>query len=134
MCLPGSLLFSPRGPKTADWLQAESGLALPNRCAISNGTVLVPVPEDCENPPQRYTRGGFSRLKAQRSDPCLRRRLGMEVAMRRPADVLYGVAMAAVIVLVDVVFLRGRFWERLLVNIGIVLAFAAIYLTFLKRP
>ena len=44
------------------------------------------------------------------------------------------VAMAAVIVGVDFVFFRNRFWERLIVNIGIVLVFAAFYLRFLKRP
>jgi hypothetical protein len=30
--------------------------------------------------------------------------------------------------------LRNRFWERLTVNIGIVLVFAAFYLRFLRRP
>jgi hypothetical protein len=49
------------------------------------------------------------------------------------AVVLYVVAMAAVIVGVDFVFLRNRFWERLAVNIGIVLMFAAFYLRFLMR-
>jgi uncharacterized membrane protein YfcA len=44
------------------------------------------------------------------------------------------VAMIAVIVGVDVAFLRNRFWLRLLVNIGIVLVFAALYLRFLRRP
>lgn len=54
--------------------------------------------------------------------------------MGRPvAIVLYGVAMAAVIVGVDLVFFRNLVWERLLVNIGIVLVFAAFYLKFLKR-
>jgi hypothetical protein len=47
--------------------------------------------------------------------------------------VLYLVAMAAVIVGVDVAFFRNRFWERLMVNIGIVLVFAAFYLRFLRR-
>jgi hypothetical protein len=42
---------------------------------------------------------------------------------RRIAVVLYVVAMAAVIVGVDFVFFRNRFWERLIVNIGIVLVF-----------
>jgi protein-S-isoprenylcysteine O-methyltransferase Ste14 len=46
---------------------------------------------------------------------------------------LYVVAMAAVIVGVDFAFFRNRFWERLTVNIGIVLVFAAFYLRFLKR-
>jgi hypothetical protein len=38
---------------------------------------------------------------------------------------LYLVGMAAVIVGVDVAFFRGRFWERLVANVGIVLVFAA---------
>ena len=48
--------------------------------------------------------------------------------------VLYVVAMIAVIVGVDVTFFRDRFWERLFVNIGIVLVFAAFYLRFLRYP
>ena len=47
--------------------------------------------------------------------------------------VLYVVAMA-VIVGVDLLFFRNRFWERLTANIGIVLVFTAFYLRFLKRP
>ena len=50
------------------------------------------------------------------------------------AVVLYVVAMAAVVVGVDFVFFRNRFWERLTVNIGIVLVFAAFYLRFLRSP
>ncbi|HEX4114173.1 MAG TPA: hypothetical protein VH020_16690 [Stellaceae bacterium] len=46
---------------------------------------------------------------------------------------LYGVAMAAIIVGVDFAFFRNRFWERLAVNIGIVLMFAAFYLRFLRH-
>ena len=53
---------------------------------------------------------------------------------RQVAIVLYVVAMAAVIVGVDLAFFRNRFWERLAVNIGIVLVFAAFYFRFLKRP
>ncbi len=44
------------------------------------------------------------------------------------------VAMIAVIIAVDVLFFRNRFWERLLANIGIVLAFAAFYWRFLRHP
>jgi hypothetical protein len=54
--------------------------------------------------------------------------------MGKPTAVLYVVCMAAVIVAVDVLFFRGRFWERLSVNIGIVLVFAAFYFRFLGRP
>jgi hypothetical protein len=53
---------------------------------------------------------------------------------RQVAVVIYVVLMAAIIVGVDFLFFRGRFWERLTVNIGIVLVFAAFYLRFLKRP
>ena len=45
---------------------------------------------------------------------------------------LYVVAMAAIIVGVDFAFFRNRFWERLAVNIGIVLVFAVFYWSFLK--
>ena len=51
---------------------------------------------------------------------------------RRLAVALYVAAMVAVIVGVDFLFFRTRFWERLLVNVGIVLVFAAFYLRFLK--
>jgi hypothetical protein len=44
---------------------------------------------------------------------------------------VYAVALIAVVVGVDVLFFRDRFWERLIVNIGIVLVFAAFYLRFL---
>jgi hypothetical protein len=47
--------------------------------------------------------------------------------------VLYVVAMAAVIVGVDFMFFRNRFWERLAANIGIVLVFAAFYFRFLRH-
>jgi hypothetical protein len=41
--------------------------------------------------------------------------------------------MAAIIVAVDVLFFRNLFWDRLMVNVGIVLVFGAFYLRFLKR-
>jgi uncharacterized membrane protein len=53
---------------------------------------------------------------------------------RHPVIVLYVLALVAVVVGVDVLFFRNRFWERLMVNIGIVLVFAAFYLRFLKHP
>jgi len=54
---------------------------------------------------------------------------------RQAGAVLYVVAMVVVIVGADVLFFRSRFWfwERLMVNVGIVLVFAAFYLRFLKR-
>ena len=60
--------------------------------------------------------------------------MGIRAEMgRQLAVVLYGVAMAAVIVGVDLAFFRHRFWERLTVNIGIVLVFAAFYFRFLRH-
>jgi preprotein translocase subunit SecE len=53
---------------------------------------------------------------------------------RQIAVVLYVLVMAAIIVGVDLMFFRHRFVERLIVNIGIVLVFAAFYLMFLRRP
>ena len=44
------------------------------------------------------------------------------------------VLMISIIVGVDLLFFRHRFWERLIVNIGIVLVFAAFYLRFLRHP
>ena len=52
----------------------------------------------------------------------------------RAANVLYVLLLIAVVVAVDVLFFRHHFWERLTVNIGIVLVFAAFYFRFLKRP
>ena len=40
--------------------------------------------------------------------------------------------MIIVIVGVDLLFFKDRFWARLMVNIGIVLVFTAFYLRFLK--
>jgi uncharacterized membrane protein len=48
--------------------------------------------------------------------------------------VLYILVLIAVVVSVDLLFFKNRFWERLIVNIGIVLVFAAFYLRFLKNP
>jgi hypothetical protein len=52
---------------------------------------------------------------------------------RNQGIVLYALSMATVVVGVDILFFRHLFWERLLVNVGIVLVFAAFYLRFLKR-
>ena len=53
---------------------------------------------------------------------------------RQAVVVLYVLALIAVVVGVDVLFFRNQFAERLIVNVGIVLVFAAFYLRFLKRP
>lgn len=48
--------------------------------------------------------------------------------------VLYVLVMIAVVVSVDVLFFKHHLWQRLIVNIGIVLVFAAFYLRFFKSP
>ena len=52
---------------------------------------------------------------------------------RQVALALYLVAMVAVIVGLDFMFFRNRFWERLAANIGIVLVFGAFYYRFFSR-
>lgn len=47
--------------------------------------------------------------------------------------VIYLLAMMATVVIVDILFFRHRFWERLIVNIGIVLAYVAFYLALLNN-
>src|SRR6266699_5565964 len=49
---------------------------------------------------------------------------------RQAAVVLYVLALVAVVVGVDVLFFRNQFWERLIVNVGIVLVFGAFYFRF----
>lgn len=53
---------------------------------------------------------------------------------RMKLTALYVVAMVTLIVAIDFLFFKNRFWERLAVNVGIVLVFAAFYFRFLKRP
>ena len=47
---------------------------------------------------------------------------------------LYVVLWVAVVVGVDFLFFRHRFWERLMANVGIALVLAAFGLRFLKHP
>jgi hypothetical protein len=53
---------------------------------------------------------------------------------RQAVLVLYVLALVAVVVGVDVLFLRHHLWLRLIVNVAIVLVFGAFYLRFFKRP
>jgi hypothetical protein len=52
--------------------------------------------------------------------------------MGRLGSALYLLVMVAVVVCVDVLFFRNQFWERLIVNIAIVLVFVACYFRFLR--
>ena len=53
--------------------------------------------------------------------------------MPRSFQVAPFVIALVIIVAVDVLFFRHLFWERLLVNVGIVAVFAALALRFLRR-
>ncbi len=53
---------------------------------------------------------------------------------RQMLVLLYVAVLIAVVVGVDLLLFRNRFWERLIVNIGIVLVFAAFYLRFWRSP
>jgi hypothetical protein len=57
---------------------------------------------------------------------------GAEMA-RQAVGALYAIAMVVVIVGIDVAFFRHRLWERLMVNVGIVLVFGAFYLRFFRH-
>ncbi|MGA2530222.1 MAG: hypothetical protein ABSG36_13810 [Acidimicrobiales bacterium] len=48
----------------------------------------------------------------------------------RATVVLYVLALVAVVVGFDVLFFKHHFWLRLMVNVGVVLVFAAFYLRF----
>ena len=53
------------------------------------------------------------------------------IDLSRPVVVaLYVVALMAVVGGVDRLFFRDHLWERLMVNVGIVLVFGAFYLRF----
>ena len=47
---------------------------------------------------------------------------------------IFIVLMIAVIVTADLPFFRNLFWERLAVNVGIVLVFVAFFFRFLRHP
>lgn len=42
------------------------------------------------------------------------------------------VVIMAVVIGIDLLFFRDRFWERLIANVGIVLVFVAFYFRFLR--
>ena len=48
------------------------------------------------------------------------------------ANLLYLVVMIAAVVVVDWRFLRRHVWRRLAANVGIVVAFLAVYWVFLR--
>src|ERR1019366_5656886 len=111
--------------------EADSSLAGSSEPVVPPAVADGPVKEHYR---QLETRGlSVAATMQRRPTTGLRLNQGTEMG-RQVVVVLYVVAMAAVIVGVDFLFFRNRFWERLTVNIGIVLVFAAFYLRFLRRP
>lgn len=53
--------------------------------------------------------------------------------MTKRITVVYVLVMIIIIVAVDLLFLRDLAWERLVVNVGIVLAFGAGYFAFFRK-
>lgn len=53
--------------------------------------------------------------------------------MEKVGPILYVLAMIVTVVGVDVLFFRHQLLERLMVNIGVILVYAAFYLVYLKR-
>jgi len=47
-------------------------------------------------------------------------------------NIIYALVIASTVVVVDILFFRHKFWERLAVNIGIVLVYIAFYFAFIK--
>ena len=76
------------------------------------------------------TSAGYDAVDAHAEQPALK---SLEMG-KTAVGVLYVVAMAAVVVAVDVLIFRSRVWERLAANVGIVLVFAAFYFRFLHHP
>ena len=58
---------------------------------------------------------------------------GESVVNKSVMNIVFIGAMVATVVIVDVLFFRHRFWERLMSNVGIVLIYVAFYLAFLKN-
>ncbi|MGH3256363.1 MAG: hypothetical protein ACRDOU_13385 [Streptosporangiaceae bacterium] len=52
---------------------------------------------------------------------------------RQAAVALYLLVMAGVVVGVDILFFKHQFGPRLIANIGIVLVFLVVFVTFVKR-
>ena len=46
--------------------------------------------------------------------------------------IIFALLMAAIIVAIDLLFFRHQFWQRLLVNVGVVLVAVIFYLLFLR--
>ena len=72
----------------------------------------------------------FVQLSASSLSPIL----ALAIEMGSQTTKVFLVLLVAAVVSIDLLFFRNRFWERLTVNIGIIVVFAAFYFRFLKRP
>ncbi len=52
---------------------------------------------------------------------------------RTAAGIVFAAAMAAVVIAVDVLLFRHHLWQRLAVNVAIVVVAVAIYFRFVRR-
>ena len=88
----------------------------------------------CLPPPPTKGRCGLCR-DGKVPGPAMSGRMeSLTVAMKRNMSIaFYILAMIALIVGVDFLFFKDRFWERLMVNIGVVMVFAAFYFRFFKH-
>jgi hypothetical protein len=84
---------------------------------------MLPGPELTGQPPLPLRYQALGESKPDR---------GLNEMNGQIAGVLYAAVMVAVIAGVDFLFLRRRFWERLIVNIGLVVMFAVFYLILLR--
>jgi uncharacterized membrane protein len=56
----------------------------------------------------------------------------VDVPRNTYVGLIFALVLIAVVVAVDLLFFRDRFWERLIANVGIVLVFVAFFLRFLR--
>lgn len=83
--------------------------------------------------PIKPVRPGFQIPRISREQLLIYWEWVVEMA-KNTSIVLYVLALIVVVVALDILFFRHHVWERLIVNIGIVLLFLGFYLRFLKKP
>ena len=86
------------------------------------------------NPARRPSRCGSGSSRGRRGQTSTEaQRQKNELMGKQAGLVLYVITMVVVIVTLDILFLRHHVWLRLIVNVGIVLVFGAVYLVVLRR-
>lgn len=102
------MIYSTKKIRTEAGVKAQHNILMP-----ANDAVL-----DCTRPHGKVT-----------SNICK----GVTEMSKNIYAVVYSLALIALIVGVDLMFFKHRFWERLIANIGIVLVFTVVWLRFLKN-